>query len=271
MELRVNGSRVLATTGGREPNPDLPLLLFIHAAAFDRTAWQLQTRYFSHHGYSVLAVDLPQHGGSQGTAPDSIEGYADWVAELIAAAGYDAAHIVGHSMGALIALETAARHPGVVSTLILCGAASALPVNRELLAAAESGDHLAYELMTSWGLGRVSHRGGHPTPGLWMVGSTIRLLERARPGVLANDLHACNNYSHGPEAASLIKVPTLMITGSIDVMAPPAAARPLRDRIADLEEVVIAGAGHIMMFEQPDPFIDAVAGFLARREGLAAR
>lgn len=265
MELTVGGCSVVATTGGRELNPDLPLMVFVHGAGLDRTAWQLQTRYFSHHGYSVLAVDLPQHGRSNGTAPDSIERYADWIAEVIGAAGYQSAHVVGHSMGVLIALEAAATHPQAVSALILGGATSALPVHPELLSAAEADDHLAYELMTSWGLSRVSHRGGHPTPGLWMVGSTIRLLERTQPGVLAGDLHACNNYRHGLEAAAKVMCPTLLITGSLDVMAPPSAAGPLCDLIADAEEVVLEGAGHIMMFERPDPFNQVVADFLVRR------
>ena len=213
MQFTVNGTRVFATTGGRELRPDLPLLVFVHGAALDRTTWQLQTRFFSHHGYSVLALDLPQHGGSEGKAPDSIEGYADWVADLIAATGYESAHVIGHSMGALIALETAARHPQAVKTLVLSGATSAMPVHPDLLAAAESGDHLAYELMTSWGHGRISHLGGHQTPGLWMVGSTMRLWERAQAGVLANDLHACNNYAHGVEAANQVMCPTLLVTG----------------------------------------------------------
>ena len=270
MQFTVNGTRVFATTGGRELRPDLPLLVFVHGAALDRTTWQLQTRFFSHHGYSVLALDLPQHGGSEGKAPDSIEGYADWVADLIAATGYESAHVIGHSMGALIALETAARHPQAVKTLVLSGATSAMPVHPDLLAAAESGDHLAYELMTSWGHGRISHLGGHQTAGLWMVGSTMRLWERAQAGVLANDLHACNNYAHGVEAANQVMCPTLLVTGSIDVMVPPKSAQPLRDGITDVEEVVIEGVGHIMMIEDPDPFIDAIAEFLARRGNCSA-
>ena len=140
-----------------------------------------------------------------------------------------------------------------------------MPVHPDLLAAADGGDHLAFELLTSWGHGRVAHLGGHKTPGLWMVGSTIRLWERARPGVLATDLHACNNYGHGSEATGQVQCPTLLVSGSIDVMAPSRVAQPLRDGIADIEEVVLEGAGHIMMIEQPHAVIDAIADFLARR------
>ena len=265
MEFTVDGAKVLATTGGRPLDRDLPLIVFVHGSALDRTTWQLQTRHFSHRAYTVLAVDLPGHGGSDGPPPDSIEGFADWVAALVETAGFDRAHIVGHSMGSLIGLETSARHPDSVATLVMTGAVAAMPVHPSLIEAAEQGDHLAYELMTSWGHGRVAHLGGHPTPGLWMLGSTIRLWERAAPGVLANGLHACDNYSHGPQAATEVQCPTLLITGSMDVMAPPIGAQPLRDGIADHEEVVIDGAGHIMMIEFPDPVIDAIDDFLTRR------
>ncbi|MYC84882.1 MAG: alpha/beta hydrolase [Acidimicrobiia bacterium] len=262
MELTVRDSRVSATTGGRDLDQGLPLLVFIHGAALDKTTWQLQTRYFAHHGFSVLAVDLPGHGASDGPVLGAIEDYADWVAELVAAAGFGEAHLVGHSMGALIALEAAARHPRRATTLTMCGGAAAIRVHPGLLAASEKGEQLAYELMSSWGHGKPFHLGGHQTPGLWMMGGTIRLWERAPTGVLASDLHACNAYRRGPEAAGRIRCRALLVSGSLDIMTPSRAAAPLRERLAGLQEVTIEGAGHIMMVEQPDPVIDAIAGFL---------
>lgn len=262
MELTVDGARVSIASGGRRPHPDLPPVVFIHGAALDKTAWQLQTRYFSHHGYSVLAVDLPGHGRSDGSPLSSIEEYADWTAALIEAAGYERAHLVGHSMGALIALETAARHPAAAGTLTMAGGAAAMPVHPALMAAAESDRGLAYELMASWGHGRPAHLGGHQTPGIWMLGAAIRLWERSRPGVLAADLRACNDYSGGAQAADAVGCPALLISGSLDVMTPRKAAEPLRRRITDLKEAVIERAGHIMIVEQPDPVIDAIAAHL---------
>ena len=262
MELTVGGARVAATTGGRPPAPGLPLVLFLHGAALDKTVWQLQTRYFSHRGYSVLAVDLPGHGGSEGRPCSSIEEYADWAAALIEAAGYERAHLVGHSMGGLIGLDMAARHPDKAATLTMAGPAAAIPVHPALTAAAEAGDRLAYELMASWGHGRNSHLGGHRTPGIWMMGSAIRLWERSKPGVLAADLRACNDYAGGKRAAASVRCPVLLISGSLDVMTPRRAAEPLRRRLADFTEAVIEGAGHIMIVEQPDPVIDAVAAHL---------
>jgi len=266
MEYSVGGDLVLATTGGRPVDPALPLIVFIHGSGLDHTTWQLQTRYFSHHGFTVLAVDLPGHGGSAGTPRNSIGGYADWLAEFIAETGYERAHLIGHSMGSLIALETAARHPDRVSSLVLAGGTAAMPVHPDLLEAAAAGDHLAIDLMTSWGYGRRSHLGGHQTPGLWMLGSTIRLWERAAEGVLANDLRACDGYADGEAAAAAVRCPTLLVTGATDVMAPPAGSQPLRDSISGIEEVIVEGAGHMMMIERPDPVIDAIAAFYERLE-----
>lgn len=247
-------------------DPGKPLIIFLHGAALDRTSWQLQTRYFSHNGYSVLAVDLPGHGRSDGQPLTSIESCAEWVAGLVEAAGFKNAHLVGHSMGGLIALEAAARFPRTVATLTMVGGASAIPVHPALLAAAEAGDHIAFELMASWGHGRRSHLGGHPTPGIWMMGATIRLWERSRPGVLAADLHACNDYSLGVDAASAVHCPSLLISGSRDVMTPYRAAEPLRNNLRNVQEVMIEGAGHIMMAEHPDQVIDALAAFLRKVE-----
>ena len=66
--IEVAGVAVGAATGGRALEPDRPLLVMVHGAGLDRTLWQLQTRYFAAHGYSVLAVDaLLGHGAGWAT------------------------------------------------------------------------------------------------------------------------------------------------------------------------------------------------------------
>ena len=66
MKLSVNGAEVFAAAGGREFDKSLPSVVFIHGAGFDHSTWALHTRWFSHHGYGVLAPDLPGHGRSPG-------------------------------------------------------------------------------------------------------------------------------------------------------------------------------------------------------------
>src|SRR6187402_1972883 len=117
MKLTVDGRTVFATTGGTEFDAAKPTIVFLHGAGFDRTGWRLQTRWFAHHGRSVLAIDFPAHGWSEGPALDSIPAMAAWTAALIEAAGLKSAALVGHSMGGLVAIETAARFGDKVRAL----------------------------------------------------------------------------------------------------------------------------------------------------------
>ena len=81
----------------------------------------------------------------------SIEAYADWVASFLEALEIDAACVVGHSMGSLVALEVAARHPQRVSRLALIGTATPMPVADILLDAAEANQHAAFDMINIWG------------------------------------------------------------------------------------------------------------------------
>src|SRR5215470_6689398 len=111
MELTVEGRKVHAATGGRAFATGMPAVVFIHGAGCDHTVWQLPARWFAWHGHSVLAVDLPGHGRSQGPPLESIAEFAGWVGRLLDAAGVETVSLVGHSMGAAVALEAAAS-PG---------------------------------------------------------------------------------------------------------------------------------------------------------------
>jgi len=111
MRFIVQGYPAYAYTGGRPFDPSARGVLFIHGAAFDHSVWQWQSRYFAHHGFSVLAVDLPAHGRSPGRARATIEAMADWIAAFVDAAGLERTALVGHSMGSLVALQCALAQP----------------------------------------------------------------------------------------------------------------------------------------------------------------
>ena len=263
MELQVDGARAFAATGGRPFDPRLPVTVFVHGAAFDHTVWKLQARYFAWHGGSVLAVDLPGHGRSAGPPRATIRAMADWLAALLDAAEVREAALVGHSMGALVALEAAARHGARVRRLALLGAAAAIPVNDLLLGRAAADDHHALELLTGWGYGRRAHYGGHRMPGIWMTGGGLRTLEQAAPGVLHTDLVATDGYADGERAAASIACPTLVVIGARDLMTPAKRGHALARHIADSTTVVIPKVGHIMLDEAPDETLDALRDFLS--------
>jgi pimeloyl-ACP methyl ester carboxylesterase len=258
MQLSVNGIETFVATGGKPFDPSLPAVVMIHGAGFDSSTWALHSRWFAHHGFSVLAPDLPGHGRSAGKPLPTIAEMADWIAALLQAAGASKARLIGHSMGSLIALETAARHPEKVSALSLIGTAATMTVGPDLLKAAEANDPAAIDMVSIWGLGFKAELGGSLAPGLWMHHGAQRVLQRARPGVLYSDLNACNSYQNALAAVAQIKVPTTFILGERDLMTPAKAGKTLAAAMPNARTVVLAGAGHMMMVEQPDELLAAL-------------
>ena len=128
MKLTVNGREAYAYTGGKAFDSALPCVVFIHGAVNDHTVWTLLARWFAHHGHSVLALDLPGHMRSEGPALASVQDIADWLLDLMTAAGVQRAALAGHSLGSLIALEAAARAPERVTQLAMLGTSVPMPV-----------------------------------------------------------------------------------------------------------------------------------------------
>jgi pimeloyl-ACP methyl ester carboxylesterase len=258
MQLSVSGIETFVATGGRQFDASQPTVVLLHGAGFDHTTWALHTRWFAHHGYGVLAPDLPGHGRSAGAPLATIAEMADWTAALLDAAGATKARLVGHSMGSLIALETAARHPAKVSSLSLIGTAATMTVGPDLLNAAQANDDAAIDMVSIWGLGFQAELGGSLAPGLWMHSGAQRVLEQCRPGVLFNDLSACNAYQGALAAAAKVTVPTTFILGERDIMTPAKAGKALAAAVPNSRTVVLRGAGHMMMVERPDELLAAL-------------
>lgn len=262
MKLTVDGIEAFAATGGRPFDAAKPALVFVHGAGMDHTVWTLQTRYFAHHGWSVLALDLPGHGGSAGPALADVPAMADWVLKAVKAAGAKRFAIAGHSLGALIALEAAARAGGDALALMMLGAAAAMPVNPALQGAADTGDHGAVEAMIGWGFGRPAQIGGNRAPGAWMPGAGLRTLERGLRGPLGVDLKASNGYEGARDAAGRVACPVLILAGDDDRMTPLKGAKDLAGSFADARLAVLPATGHMMSIERPDETLDAIGDFL---------
>jgi len=264
MYLEVDGAQVFAHTGGRPFDAARPALVLIHGAGTDHTFWGLQTRYFAHHGFSILALDLPGHGHSHGPALTTIDGLADWLWRVLDAVGAKTAALAGHSMGSLIALAAGAKRPASTRALVLVGTAEKIAVHEDLLAAGECGDPRAFDMIVDWGFGKPAHLGGHQAPGLWMQGSGLALLRASAPGVLAADLAACDSYEGAVAAARQITCPVLLLLGATDRMTPLRATKALVDVLARAETKVLPATGHMIMVERPNETIDAIDDFLQR-------
>jgi pimeloyl-ACP methyl ester carboxylesterase len=260
MQLSVKGTDIFVSTGGAAFDAALPAIVLLHGAGFDHTAWALHDRWFAHHGFGVLAPDLPGHGRSGGAPLKTITEMADWTRDLLDAAGATAARLVGHSMGSLIALETAARHPARVTAIDLIATAATMTVGPDLLKAAEANDRAAIDMVSIWGLGYAAELGGSLAPGIWMHSGAQRVLEGCRPCVLFCDLAACNAYQNALAAAASVTVPATVILGERDMMTPLRAGKALAAALPNGRTVVLRGAGHMMMNERPDELLAALRG-----------
>ncbi len=260
MDFSLNGNNVHASTGGVPFDAAKPVVVFLHGAGMDHTVWFLQSRWFAYRGRSVLALDFPGHGRSDGPLLSSIEAMADWTAGVLDHLGVKQAAVVGHSMGALAAVSFAARHPEKARALGLVGAALAMPVSKDLLGAAAADHHDAIDMVNLWGHGFRAGIGGCEWPGVWMTGSSEDLLERAAPGVLSNDLAACNAHQAVAENAAKIACPALVVQGSRDMMTPLKGARALAAAMRKGSIQVVQGAGHMVMIERATETLEALAG-----------
>jgi pimeloyl-ACP methyl ester carboxylesterase len=242
-----------------------PTALFVHGAGMDHSVWPLQARHFAYRGWNALAVDLPGHGRSGGELLRSIPALADWLGALIEVLGASTVHLVGHSMGALVGLDLAARREDRIAGLALLGAAPRMPVHPALLEAAGRPEPLAPELICDWVFGPAGHFGGHKAPGSWMLGHALRLLSQSAGPRLRDDLAACNDYQDGLQAAGKVRCPTLVIAGAADRMTPARQSARLGEAIRNAQLVVLADCGHMMMVEKPDETLDALVEFFFGR------
>ena len=270
MIIDLNGAAAYAYTGGKSFDRALPTAVFIHGAQHDHSVWALQSRYFAHHGFNVLAVDLPGHSRSAGPALTSIGALADWLAALLDAAGADAAFVAGHSMGSLVALEFAARYPARAARLALVATAVPMTVSDALLDAALNREREAIELVNNWSHSTVAAKPSAPGPGFWLHGMNQRLMERiaanGEPKLFHTDFTACNQYADGLASAAQVRCPVRLVLGKKDAMTPPRATRALADALSAAGvavDTVTLEAGHALMSEQPDATLDALFSFAA--------
>ncbi|WP_300455980.1 alpha/beta hydrolase [Accumulibacter sp.] len=272
MELTVAGQRCHIACGGRSFAPSTSRLPFVlvHGAANDGDAWLTVAGSLRATGAAALVPDLPGHGLSGGPALRSIEAIADWLPSLLDALGVEQALLVGHSMGSLVTLECAARHPQRVGGLALLGSSVPMPVADTLLGRASNDPDSVLRLMTEYSLTprfQLTGGGGH---GIWGPGLTLAIMRRSPPGVLAIDLANCQHYQNGLAAAAAVACPTLLLVARRDRMTPRRNLPPLQSALRQVQRVDIDDCGHAMMNEQPQAVVEELLKFaLASVAGLS--
>ena len=267
MHISVNGHASYAYTGGKDFNPDQPTVVLIHGVLCDHSVWALQSRYLAHHGWNVLAIDLPGHCKSAGPPPATVQEAAAFIQALLDAQGVQKAALVGHSFGSLIAMQTAANLGDRISHLVMVGTAYPMKVSPALLDAARNEPHKALHMTNVFSRATLAPPTG---AGSWVFGASLALGRRVlasnpQVNLFHTGFKACNDYDQGLHAMAAVTCPVMMVLGVNDQMTTPKNAQAL---IAQAQasgqrlEVVVIPNGHHQMSESPDETLDAIKRFL---------
>jgi pimeloyl-ACP methyl ester carboxylesterase len=240
-------------------------LLFLHGVGGGHGAWDRQLPYFAARGYRAQAWDQPGYGGTAPAAPYDLEQVASALKQRI---GGEPAILVGHSMGGFVAQETYARFPDCVRALVLCFTSAAFggggsEFARQFIAAriapldeGKTMTQIAARLMPAM-------RGSRSDP------QGLELAERVMAAVPAatyrKAVQLLTTFDRRELLAS-IRVPTLLLAGSDDRVAPAAVMERMALKIPDAEYVLLEGCGHLGPMDQPEPFNAALASFLDRHK-----
>lgn len=263
---------IYAYTGGKDFDAAKPTVVFIHGVLGDHSVWILQSRYLAHHGWNVLAIDLPGHGRSGGEPPSTVQEAAATVLALLDALGVRQATLVGHSFGSLIALDAAASAPDRVQGLVMVGTAFPMRVSQALLEASLHEPNRAIDMVNVFSHSTMAPPPSALGPGTWLHGGSRALMRRVlasnpRVNVFHRGFVACDRYDQGEAAMARVECPVLFILGRHDQMTPPKAAGSLIARAHHGQRVLLR-AGHSLMTEDPDGVLSALLRWL-RREATA--
>ncbi len=262
MYLDINQQRTFVATGGKPFDPSLPTVVFLHGSGMDHRCWALQTRWFAFHGYSVLAPDFPDHSLSKGEALDSIEGMSQWLWQLLDALNVKTCSLVGHSQGALVALEAASQQPQRTRSLSMIGTAAAIPVNPQLLETAVTHRPAAVSGMLQWGFGEAYQFGRSTIPGQAPLAIGHRIM-CANP--LDKDLLACQNYTNGEQAASKVTAPAQLILAKNDRMTPMKEGLKLAQQLPNVTaQCTLQNSGHMIPIEAPEQCLSELRQFITQ-------
>jgi len=214
-------------------------VVFVHGAGGSHARWGMQVRHLGR-DYLAMAVDLPGHGLSGGSASDSIAGYREFILSFADRLLGFPFFLAGHSMGGAVALDFALNYPDRLAGLILLGTGARLRVQPATLEAFRNGK-------PPGNMSSFLYKPGTPENVLKAAEDEV---EKTDPAVYYADFQACDKFDVIQRLGE-ISVPTLVLTGDKDLMTPVKYGRFLADNITGANFEIIENSGHMLMLEQP--------------------
>jgi pimeloyl-ACP methyl ester carboxylesterase len=236
-------------------------LLLVHGFPLDARMWRAQVDGLADLR-TVLAPDLPGHGGDTSPPAASMDDLARHLAGVLDAAGAEAVDLAGFSMGGYVCFAFHRLFPARVRSLILVDTRAGADseegrAGRDALAAAirERGPEAARDAMLP------KMFSGIPTD--WVRDQVDAWMTSQAPEALVADVLAMRDRPDSTPDLAGVAVPTTVIVGDGDVITPPEAAAGMVAAIPGARLELIRGAGHLAPVEQPEAVTDALRRHLA--------
>lgn len=266
------------------PTPDAPVVLLVHGLGGRWQHWAENLAGLAQHA-RVVTLDLPGFGRS---APPrsgyAVDGFADVVAALARQLALPPVTVVGHSLGALVALRLAHRHPDLVSSVVLAG--GTVGAFAEVLGLRRAGHQLRHRPRTVAATLLEVATAGLPVPGpvrrqviarawlrrllLWPYLHRPADMPAASVALLVDGVGTHGVLRVARSVATMrvdrwlheVDHPVLAIGGEHDHVAPLDQLAAFAQAVPAAETVVLGGVGHMVMLERADAFTDEVLAFL---------
>lgn len=243
-----------------------PAVVLIHGVGLQGAVWtpQIQALRADH---DVIAVDMPGHGGSSLPPADPrLAYYADAILALLDGLGISRAHVVGHSMGALVAIEFALDHPGRVMSLVALNAVFCRTPEQRAAIESRVAALSAAPARPDWS-GTLRRWFGDPVPDALQAaaGDTRALLAGIEPTGYERSyrLFARSDAVHR-DSLTRLAVPVLFATGEHDPNSTPGMSEALARLAPNGRAIVIPGARHMMTLTDADCISRMLRDFIDR-------
>jgi pimeloyl-ACP methyl ester carboxylesterase len=263
--LTPRGDSISVTISGE----GIPLML-LHGFPLDHRMWEQQIAYFRH-SMKVIAIDFRGFGDSSlGDVEYDLSDLADDV-EFVRQhlTDNEPMFLCGLSMGGYVAFDYWARHSAHLKGLIFANTKPQAdsPAAREgrlqmAKLALESGTRTAVEGMRSKLLGHVTGQNNPTEKSRNLVNQLDTMMHSASPQAIAFAQRAMAKREDFVEHLAKMRVPSLVLTGSDDVLAPPEDTRQWACKIPQGKFQVLEGSGHLSPMEVSQQFDTAVESFI---------